>query len=151
MITRLRLTSGRGVIARSPSPCLLATAGAGGGVKGDYYNGTDLWDLVLTRMDPQINFSYGEGSPDPLVNVDLFSVRWTGEVEAAFTETYTFYTMSDDGVRLWIDGQQIIDDWNDHAAQVDDPFDQRGRHGQRCHRLPSLCRQCRDAPTACLP
>ncbi|MGB2862222.1 MAG: PA14 domain-containing protein [Sedimentisphaerales bacterium] len=91
------------------------TAGAGGGIKGDYYRGTDLRDLVLTRMDPQINFSWGEGSPDPLINVDLFSVRWTGEVEAAYTETYTFYTLSDDGVRLWIDGQQLIDDWNDHG------------------------------------
>ncbi len=91
------------------------TADAGGGVKGDYYNGTDLRDLVLTRMDPQINFSWGSDSPDPLIDVDLFSVRWTGEVEAAFTETYTFYTMSDDGVRLWVDGQQLIDDWNDHG------------------------------------
>ena len=91
------------------------TARAGGGVKGDYYIGTDLRDIVLTRMDPQINFSWGEGSPDPLVNVDNFSARWTGEVEAAYTETYTFYTISDDGVRLWVDGRQLIDDWNDHG------------------------------------
>jgi len=91
------------------------TAGAGGGVKGQYYIGTDLSDLVLTRTEPQINFSWGEGSPDPLVDVDLFSARWTGEVEAAYTETYTFYTLSDDGVRLWVDGQQLIDDWNDHG------------------------------------
>jgi len=91
------------------------TAGPGGGVKGHYYRGTDLRNLVLTRMDPQINFSWGEASPDPLIDVDLFSVRWTGEVEAAYTETYTFYTMSDDGVRLWVDGQQLIDDWNDHG------------------------------------
>jgi len=91
------------------------TAGPGGGIKGDYYRGTDLRDLVLTRMDPQINFSWGNGSPDPLIDVDLFSAGWTGEVEAAFTETYPFYTMSDDGVRLWVDGQQLIDDWNDHG------------------------------------
>ena len=91
------------------------TAGAGGGVKGEYYRGTDLRDLVLTRMEPQINFSWGEGSPDPLVDIDLFSARWTGEVEAAYTETYTFYTISDDGVRLWVDGRQLIDDWNDHG------------------------------------
>ena len=91
------------------------TARAGGGVKGNYYIGTDLRNLVLTRTDPQINFSWGEGSPDPLVDVDYFSVRWTGEVEAAYTETYTFYTNSDDGVRLWIDGKQLVDDWNDHG------------------------------------
>jgi hypothetical protein len=91
------------------------TARAGGGVKGNYYKGTDLRNLVLTRTDPQINFSWGEGSPDPLVDVDYFSARWTGEVEAAYTETYTFYTNSDDGVRLWIDGKQLVDDWNDHG------------------------------------
>jgi hypothetical protein len=91
------------------------TARAGGGVKGYYFTGTDLRNLVLTRIDPQINFSWGENSPDPLVNVDNFSVRWTGEVEAAYTETYTFYPLSDDGVRLWVDGQLLVDDWNDHG------------------------------------
>jgi hypothetical protein len=50
------------------------------------------------------------------VDVDNFSVRWTGEVEAAYTERYTFYTLSDDGARLWVDGQQLVDDWNDHGA-----------------------------------
>jgi len=91
------------------------TAGPGGGIKGDYYRGTDLRDLVLTRLDPQINFSWASSSPDPLIDVDSFSARWTGDLEAAYTETYTFYTMSDDGVRLWVDGQQLIDDWNDHG------------------------------------
>jgi hypothetical protein len=91
------------------------TAGADGGLKGDYYAGTDLRNLVLTRTDPQINFSWGSDSPDPLVDADYFSVRWTGEVEAAYTETYTFYTLSDDGVRLWVDGKQLVDDWNDHG------------------------------------
>jgi hypothetical protein len=92
------------------------TARAGGGVKGEYFKGTDLRNLVLTRTDPQINFSWGSDSPDPLLDVDYFSVRWTGEVEAAYTETYTFYPLSDDGVRLWVDGQQLVDDWNDHGA-----------------------------------
>ena len=89
-------------------------AGLGGGVKGEYYQGLNFNTLVLTRTDPQINFNWG-GAPDTAVPEDNFSVRWSGEVEAAFTETYTFYTNSDDGVRLWIDGIQLVNNWTDHG------------------------------------
>ena len=41
-------------------------------------------------------------------------MRWTGQIEARYSETYTFMTRSDAGVRLWIDGQLIIDAWDDH-------------------------------------
>jgi hypothetical protein len=93
------------------------TAKIGGGVKGQYFKGMNFESLVLTRIDPQINFNWGDpGGPDPSVGVDQFSARWTGEVEAAFTETYTFYTNSDDGVRLWIGGQQLVNNWTDHGT-----------------------------------
>ncbi|MHC4533837.1 MAG: PA14 domain-containing protein [Planctomycetota bacterium] len=91
-------------------------AGEGGGVRGNYYTGMDFNSHALSRIDPQINFNWAGGEPDPAVGADNFSCRWTGEVEAAFTETYTFYTNSDDGVRLWIDGQQIVNNWTDHGA-----------------------------------
>ncbi|MFH1883511.1 MAG: PA14 domain-containing protein, partial [Planctomycetota bacterium] len=90
------------------------TAGPGGGVRADYFQGGSLMNLVLTRTDPQINFNWA-GAPDETLGEDNFSVRWTGEVEAAFTETYTFYTNSNDGVRLWVDGQQLVDNWTDHG------------------------------------
>ena len=92
------------------------TAKLGGGMRGDYYRGMNFENLVLTRLDPQIDFNWGSGEPDPLVGEDNFSVRWTGEVEAAFTETYRFYTNSDDGVRLWVDGQELFDDWESQSA-----------------------------------
>ena len=103
------------------------TAKAGGGLKGEYYHhsGTTPHDpaslafrtLILTRTDPQVNFSWGDpGSPDPSINVDDFSARWTGNVEAAFTETYTFYTNTDDGVKLWVNDELIIDNWTDHGT-----------------------------------
>jgi len=93
------------------------TAKEGGGVRGDYYRGMNFNNLILTRTDPQINFNWGDpGSPDPAVPVDQFSVRWTGEVEAGFTETYTFYTSTDDGARLWVDGQQLVDQWVDQGT-----------------------------------
>ena len=95
------------------------TAGPGGGVKGQYYKGTNFENLVLTRVDPQIDFSWGNGEPDPAVGADGFSVRWVGDVEAAFTETYTFYTNSDDGVRLWVDGRQLVNNWTNHGPTED--------------------------------
>jgi len=92
-------------------------AGTGGGVRGNYYTGMNFNSPALTRIDPQINFSWGDpGGPDPAVGDDNFSARWIGEVEAAFTETYTFYTSTDDGVRLWIDGQQLVDRWVDQGT-----------------------------------
>ena len=92
------------------------TAGAGGGVRGDYYKGENFNTFVLTRTDPQINFIWPDGTgPDAAVGDDNFSVRWIGELEAAFTETYTFYTNSDDGVRLWVDGQSLVDNWAAHT------------------------------------
>jgi len=88
----------------------------GGGIKGEYFNNMDLRGIpVLVRTDPQINFYWNPGpNPPPGVNEDSFSVRWTGEVEAAFSEPVTFITGSDDGVRLYFNGVLIIDDWTDH-------------------------------------
>jgi len=97
-----------------------AVAGHGGGVRADYYTGMNFETLALTRSDPQINFNWGDpGGPDPAVGNDNFSVRWTGEVEAAFTETYTFYPRTDDGVRLYVDGQLLVDRWVDRSAIED--------------------------------
>ncbi|MBL7146297.1 MAG: hypothetical protein ISS76_18815 [Phycisphaerae bacterium] len=88
------------------------TSKAGGGLRADYYEGTELGTFILTRTDPQINFNWGNpGSPDPAVSEDNFSVRWTGEVEAGYTETYTFYPKTDDGVRLWVGGKKLADSW----------------------------------------
>jgi hypothetical protein len=96
------------------------TSSGTGGIRGDYYKGMNFENFVLTRIDPQINFNWGDpGGPDPAVGDDNFSVRWTGEVEAAFTETYTFYPTTDDGVRLYVDGKLLVDSWVDRSATED--------------------------------
>jgi len=88
------------------------TAKDGGGLRADYFEGTNLGTLVLTRTDPQINFTWMDPeAPDAAVGDNDFSVRWTGEIEAAYTETYTFYPKADDGVRLWVDGKLLVDSW----------------------------------------
>jgi hypothetical protein len=53
---------------------------------------------------------------DYYTNWDLFSIRWTGFVQAPSTESFTFITTSDDGVRLWVNGVQVINDWTEHGA-----------------------------------
>ena len=46
------------------------------------------------------------------MSADTFSVRWTGQVQPQFGETYTFHVTADDGVRLWVRGQLLIDRWS---------------------------------------
>ncbi|MFK8112482.1 MAG: carbohydrate-binding domain-containing protein [Rubripirellula sp.] len=86
------------------------------GLLGEYFDNQDFTELTVTRVDSIVDFDWATGSPDPSIVSDNFSVRWTGQVRPEFSETYTFRTLSDDGVRLWVDDQLIIDQWNDHAA-----------------------------------
>src|ERR1051326_1512746 len=85
-------------------------------VQGTYYNDISLTTPIFTRTDSTINFNWGLGSPDPRINVDNFSVRWTGFVVPPYSGTYTFYATSDDGIRVWLNGSLIIDSWIDQAA-----------------------------------
>ncbi|MFO8006741.1 MAG: PA14 domain-containing protein, partial [Candidatus Brocadiia bacterium] len=93
--------------------------GGGDGLTGDYYDNMDFTSHALTRVDPTVNFDWGSGSPDASMGADTFSVRWTGQVEPLYSETYTFTTRSDDGVRLWVNGQSVIDNWTDHGPTYD--------------------------------
>lgn len=90
-------------------------AQAVGGLTAQYWDNADFTGPTFTRTDATVNFSWGGGSPDARVAPDTFSARWTGSVLASATGTYTFATTSDDGVRLWVDGVKIIDNWTDHG------------------------------------
>jgi YD repeat-containing protein len=93
---------------------------AGTGLTGEYYDGVNFDTYRLTRSDATINFDWVGSSPHPSVGADNFSVRWTGTVVPRYTESYTFHTTTDDGVRLWIDGQLVIDRWQDQAPSEED-------------------------------
>jgi hypothetical protein len=90
----------------SPSVC---NQGACGGLSAQYYRQPNLTDLAFTRTDPTINFDWGSGSPSPLLNARSFSIRWRGKITPRFSEAYTFYAATDDGERLFIAGQLVID------------------------------------------
>lgn len=88
-------------------------AGNGTGLTGEYFNGVNFNTPVGTRVDPIVSFYWGEGSPMPGVSNDLYSIRWSGYIQPQFTERYTFYITSDNGRRLWINDQLVIDQWLD--------------------------------------
>jgi PKD repeat protein len=92
--------------------------GNGIGLTGTYY-GNQLKTFTnpptLVRIDPTINFNWNNNSPDPSLPQVVYTVRWTGSIQPQFNETYTFYTTTDDGVRLWVNNQLIIDEWVDQA------------------------------------
>ena len=89
---------------------------SGTGLTGQYFDNADFTMPKLTRTDPTVDFVWGLGSPSSLVGADTFSVRWTGQIEAPASGTYTFSTVSDDGVRLWVNGQLLVNNWTIHAA-----------------------------------
>ncbi len=107
--------------------CLLAsTAYAQGPVvqhsdpvwQGSYWNNTTLsGDPVLQETHPQIDWEWRNGSPHPSVNADRWSARWTRYIDFQ-AGTYRFFATADDGIRVRVDGQQIIDGWYDHPART---------------------------------
>ncbi|MBL7189188.1 MAG: hypothetical protein ISS70_22905 [Phycisphaerae bacterium] len=105
---------------------LAGVTGAAEGLFGQYYlsSGEDPpvnpWQaLVLERLDPTVDFNWGGGSPDLSIRTNDFTVRWTGEVEAPTSETYTFHTQSDEGIRLWVNDEMLIDNWTSHTNTHD--------------------------------
>jgi len=98
------------------------------GLKAEYFNNRTLAGKpALTRLDPNLWFNWNERSPDDPVNGPLstnnvihrdeFSARWTGWLRAPLTEDFVFSTYNRGGVRVWLDGKFIIDDWKDYAGQ----------------------------------
>jgi hypothetical protein len=90
------------------------------GLSAQYFNdpgtGTHFVTPVLTRVDSTVNFTWGTAAPASGVQADNFSVRWTGQVQAPVSGSYRFTTIADDGVRLWVNGQQVVNNWTDQNA-----------------------------------
>ena len=84
--------------------------------RAQYWNNTTLsGPPVLTRDDTTIDFAWGTGSPAGGINADNFSARWQRYIDVA-PGTYRFTAAADDGIRVWIDGDLIIDGWRDQAT-----------------------------------
>jgi WD40 repeat protein len=133
-LTSLGLGTGLGAIKRAELPPAVvpppfcpppAEAPEGpNGLRAELFADPYLRRCVKVRYDAQVNFDWGEGSPDPLVPGDFFSVRWTGWLKAPKPGRYTLRLEADDGARLWLDGRLLIDLWQggvpkSHGVEVE--------------------------------
>lgn len=80
----------------------------GVGMTGEYYNDLDLNDLEISRIE-NVDFYWGNGSPDSSINNSSFTVLWKGELESRYSEEYTIYAQTQGATKLWIDGKLIFD------------------------------------------
>jgi len=96
------------VVAPSSTPLPAITAW-----RGEYYRSRDLTGApALVRNDVAVNFSWGSGAPAAGLPADGFSARWTRVLPLEDGE-YRFHALVDDGVRLYVDDELVIDDWHD--------------------------------------
>src|SRR5262249_37962148 len=115
---RVRATNAGGASANSnvaSATTQTVSTGTGTGLAATYFDNMDFTGTTVSRTDPTVNFNWGSGSPSPSIGPDTFSARWTGQVQAVESGSYRFRTNSDDGVRLWVNGQLIINNWTNHA------------------------------------
>jgi len=95
---------------------LLTTPDGKPGLEGEYYSDTDLKNLVTKRVDANVDFNWGERPPmDGIANKD-WSARWTGFITVKKTGDYIFSAASDDGARLWINNELLVDNWRVQAC-----------------------------------
>jgi hypothetical protein len=87
------------------------SAPGGTGLLGTYFYNLDLTAPAFARVDPTVDFDWGLGTPNDLLGTDAFSVRWAGQVYADVTGNYEFSVTSNDGVRLYVDGRLLFDEF----------------------------------------
>jgi len=94
-------------------PKLLKTLDGEQGLLGKYYNNQKFAGKPeIVRKDREVDFNWGNDSPHESITADSFSVEWTGELgPIPQSGEYTIFTETDDGVRLWIEGEKVIDKW----------------------------------------
>lgn len=98
-------------------PYLLSCEEGKSGLLGEYFEGVSFNKLIKKQIDSIIRFQWGHEAKNGLPK-DNFSIRWTGQLKAEQTGEYHFYTGNDDGVRVWVNNELIIDDWNTHGVEI---------------------------------
>jgi len=103
----------RGEPARTPGDGQPGTNGHG--LAAEIYEDRPyLTKVIGHRTDAAIDFNWGMTAAVVPGASRIFSVRWTGKLQPKYSETYTFASQEDDGLKLWVDGQPLITDWTDH-------------------------------------
>ncbi len=133
-VVTLQAVAGGGYSIGTPNSASVVIQPAGNatgtGLTGYYYNSTssainagynaavlfNSANLRLTRNDPTVDAVWNNISPGPGVNATYYTVRWLGQVQPQYSETYYFVTRTNDGVKLWVNGQLIVDKWINQSA-----------------------------------
>lgn len=119
---RLNVTGANGIAVAQRNEYIIAGETLPG-LSAEYFDNINFSGPRILRVDPVVDFDWGGGSPDPSMGPDDFSIRWRGVLRPEFSETYTFFTTTDDGVRLRVDGTLVVDEWVDqppteHAGTI---------------------------------
>ncbi len=124
VIAQLTLSPGAGYTVGSQNSANVliypSSTANGTGLKASYYTNASTTysssanfnpaNLITNRTDPAIDFTWTNGTSPNLTNGN-YTVRWTGQIEPQYSETYYFDTLTDDGVKLWVNDQLLIDKW----------------------------------------
>ncbi len=91
------------------------------GLSATYYDNMDFSGATVSRVDPNIDFNLIVDHASPAAGIDTktWSARWTGVLTAPSTGTFQFSTVSDDGARIWVDNQLIVNTWTTHSPLTD--------------------------------
>lgn len=93
------------------------------GLTAEYFNSVTFEEApVVTRVDPQVNFNWIYTQPGEGINSNGFAVRWTGTLAPEETFEGFIGLSSMDSMRLWIDGEMVVDGWGDKEASQMKPF-----------------------------
>lgn len=89
------------------------------GLRGVYTHQSDWLGAVRSeRIDPVVDFDWDWYRPADDIDVKDYQVTWTGKLKAPETGSYLLGLQSDDGARLWLDGELVIDDWGPHGYSM---------------------------------
>jgi hypothetical protein len=126
LLTARALDNGFAVTVTPPVSITVNPPGIGNGtgLSGAYYNDVNQVHLTGTatvRTDPTVDLEALYTPPAGIGGSSLteFSTQWTGQIMPLYSASYTISTNSDDGVRVYLSGTQVINDWNDHPATID--------------------------------
>jgi hypothetical protein len=91
--------------------CTVPSNGSGTGLSAEYFDNSDFTGKRVSRIDDTIDWNFGLESPDPGLDADNFSARWTGQLQPVFSGPHTFTTSYDDGMRMFLDERVVIYRW----------------------------------------
>jgi hypothetical protein len=103
-----------------PPVCTAPVLGSGTGLQGEYFDNSDFTGTRVPRIDVNIDWDFGQGSPAGGLDDDNFSVRWTGQLQPVFSGPHTFVASYNDGMRMFLDERVVMYRWGVHITTAEE-------------------------------